>query len=364
MLESKFFQRSLKIILVLVIILLGMQVAPLLTPVYKAAQIFIIPAIFAIFLCYVLRPIVNFLEKKLKKRGLAVAITLLLVIGVFGFVFGYGGVQIGNEIGALITELKKILDSVVANEINIWPFEDVIPLQDLFDNIAKYIQGALTNIVPNVASGATDVISTIGNVGTKLFLTLFMTVFFLKDGKLIVDKITDLFPAKHREITMTIRKKMDETLAIYISGQITVSIILGIFTLIGYSVIGLKNAFALAVINLLFNLIPYVGPIIGFIPALIMALSGGWSLILMVIIVAVGVQQLEGNFVSPWILGDKLQIHPLAVVIVITAAISQAGIIGAFAAVPIYSIARVIIKELKKNKDERKDRRDDDIILE
>jgi len=70
-------------------------------------------------------------------------------------------------------------------------------------------------------------------------------------------------------------------------------------------------------------------------------------------IVAIVVQQLEGNFISPWIIGDKLKIHPLTVVIVITASISQLGIIGAFAAIPVYAIIRVIVKEVKIKRNDR-----------
>ena len=95
-----------------------------------------------------------------------------------------------------------------------------------------------------------------------------------------------------------------------------------------------------------------------------MAIKGGSQLIIMVIIVAVVVQQLEGNFVSPWVIGDKLKIHPLTVVIVITAAISQAGIIGAFAAIPVYSILRVVVNEIKSEKNGAKGKVEDDIIIE
>jgi len=353
MLENKFFRISLKIIAVLIIILLVIRVSPILTPLYNVMNLFLIPLIFAVFLYYVLRPVVDLVEKWTKKRGLAVGITFVGVIIIFGVLFGYGGTQIGKELVSLFNNLKKIVENIASNKISVWPFEEFIPLDDLIEKVAGNFQSILGTISSEVASGATGVFSAIGNIGTKIFLTLFMLVFFLKDGTLIMDKIVGLIPVKHRETAGRIRHKVDETLAIYISGQITVSLILGVLTLIGYSIIGLPSAFALSIINLVFNLIPYVGPIIGFVPALIMSLSGGVSLIVLVIIVAVVVQQLEGNFISPWIIGDKLKIHPLTVVIVITAAISQLGIIGAFAAIPVYAIIRVIVKEAKSKKKDK-----------
>ncbi|WBW99555.1 AI-2E family transporter [Oceanirhabdus sp. W0125-5] len=353
MLENKFFRISLKIISVLVIILLLIRVSPILTPLYNVMNLFLIPLIFAVFLYYVLRPVVNLVEKWTKKRGLSVGITFVGVIILFGIMFGYGGTQIGKELVNLFNALKKVIEGIISNKIEVWPFEQYIPLQDLIDKTAEYFEGILGNLASEVASSATGVVSAIGNIGTKIFLTLFMLVFFLKDGSLIMDKIVGLIPVKHRETVGRIRNKVDETLAVYISGQITVSLILGLLTLIGYSIIKLPNAFALSFINLIFNLIPYVGPIIGFIPALIMSLSGGPTLILMVIIVAIVVQQLEGNFISPWVIGDKLKIHPLTVVIVITASISQLGIIGAFAAIPVYAIIRVIMKEVKLKKKDK-----------
>lgn len=364
MFDNKFFNVSFKIITVLIIILLGMRVSPLLIPLYNVVQLFLIPVVFAVFLYYVLRPVVEFVQKKVKKRGLSVVITLVAVLVVFGGIFGYGGAQIGKELIDIGEQLKEILDDVISNKINIWPFEKYIPATEIIEKVAEFFKGGISKIASGAASSAGGVFSAIGNIGTKIFLTFFMLVFFLKDGSMIMDKAMKMVPSKHRELGYKIRKEVDETLAVYISGQILVSIILGVLTIIGYMIIGLPNAFALGVINLVFNLIPYVGPIIGFAPALIMALKGGPSLIFFVIIVAVVVQQLEGNFISPWVIGDKLKIHPLTVVIVITAAISQAGIIGAFAAIPVYSIIRVIIKSVNGEKLEKKHSKDADIIIE
>src|SRR5699024_4107277 len=105
-------------------------------------------------------------------------------------------------------------------------------------------------------------------------------------------------------------RKIDNTLATYINGQILIALILGVLMYVGYLVIGLPYAFLLAVVALVTNLIPFVGPIIGTVPAVVVALTVSLPMILKVLVVAIVIQQLESNVVTPYIMGSKLPIHP------------------------------------------------------
>ena len=92
------------------------------------------------------------------------------------------------------------------------------------------------------------------------------------------------------------------------------------------------------------NIIPFLGPFLGAAPAVLMALTIDMKMVLKVIILAVIVQQAEGDLITPKIVGDKLKLHPLEVILIILISINLFGILGAFIGVPLYLILNVIVK--------------------
>lgn len=92
------------------------------------------------------------------------------------------------------------------------------------------------------------------------------------------------------------------------------------------------------------NLIPFIGPFLGALPAVLIAITIDWKMILKVVALAFIIQQAEGDFITPKIVGDKLKIHPLAVIFIILISVHLFGIFGAFIGVPLYLILSILIK--------------------
>ena len=140
-----------------------------------------------------------------------------------------------------------------------------------------------------------------------------------------------------------------------------VCLFVGIGTFIGYLIIDLPYAILFALIGAVTNIIPYVGPFIGGAPAFIVALIHSPTQALLVIIVIVIVQQMDGNVISPLVIRKKLNTHPLTIIILLLVAGNIAGIIGMILAVPTYSVVKTIILNIVKFVRIRKEKRHEEI---
>ncbi|MFL6562935.1 MAG: AI-2E family transporter, partial [Bacillus sp. (in: firmicutes)] len=136
---------------------------------------------------------------------------------------------------------------------------------------------------------------------------------------------------------------LDEALSSYIHGQIFVSFCIGTLLFLGYLMIGLDYSLLVAIVAMFTNVIPFLGPIIAIIPALIIAILNSPMMVVKVLIVMVVVQQIEGHIISPQVMGRRLEIHPLTIISLLLAAASIGGVLGLILAVPVYAVLKVIV---------------------
>lgn len=137
--------------------------------------------------------------------------------------------------------------------------------------------------------------------------------------------------------------KIDDALTSYIQGQLIVSVCIGLLLYIGYSIINLDYALTLAFFGMIICVIPFLGPYLAVIPAIIVGLLQDPLMAVWVAVVMIIAQQIEGNLVSPNVMGRALKLHPLTVITVILAAGSIGGLLGMLFAVPLYAVVKTII---------------------
>ena len=118
--------------------------------------------------------------------------------------------------------------------------------------------------------------------------------------------------------------------------------------LIGYAAIGMPNAFLMSVFATITSVIPFIGPFLGILPALLIAATIDLALVIKIIILAIVVQQVEGDFITPRIMGNKLDLHPLLVMIIVLVSVHLFGILGAFIGIPLYLIILTVIDGIFK----------------
>jgi len=185
------------------------------------------------------------------------------------------------------------------------------------------------------------------NVLALLFLVPFILFYMLLDGeKLAPALVVYLLPTRLQAEGRKILREMDKALSKYIQGQALICIAVGSLAFVGFLVIGIEYALLLAVVVAITNIVPYVGPIVGTIPALIVGIVQSTTMAWLALLVMVVVQQLESLVLSPRIMSKKLGSHPVAILFVMIAAGSLFGFWGVFLAVPVFAVLRVSLAHL------------------
>lgn len=346
--DNKFFKISIGIILILVILILLKQVTFFIRAFRIVISLFIIPMLLGGFLYYLMRPIVDFLAKYLHYRGLAIFISFTLIITLIIFIVYFGGNIITEQTRNLVSQFSEYYysEAEVPEKDNLF-FEVGTQIMDYLErfNIQQRLSTFLENMLEMVRNNIFGIFTTLTNIGTVIVLIPFVVYYLLKDDHQIKMSFIKYFPEQKRRHIENILTKVDKTLSRYIRGQVLVAMMLGILTYIGFTIIGLSNAIILSAIVMVTSFIPFLGPILGILPAIFIGISQSFIMVFKIILVLIIVQQIEGNIIQPKVQGKRLKIHPLTVIFMVLIFITLFGFIGALYAVPAYAVARVLFKE-------------------
>jgi len=341
--NNKFFKYCISIILVLLILLLMKQMTYLLKPIGDVFSVVFLPVLLGGFFYYMLRPLARFLQKKKVNKSLSSIISIVALILILSVIIGYGGSSIASEFAGFTKNISNQIE-VAKEGVN-----DFIKEKDLsfisLENMNSEMNSFGKFLLKGLGEGTISILLGITNIGSQLILVPFITFYLLKEEEKVAPAIMKLVPERYKiQMEITLRD-IDNILSAYITGQMVVAFCIGTLMYIGYLIIGMPNALVLALIAMITTIIPYIGPILGIIPAIFLALTTNFSLLVKIAIVSIIAQQLEGNIISPKIMGDKLNIHPLTIIFLITIAISMFGFLGAFIAIPVYSVVKIIVRD-------------------
>lgn len=324
------------------------------SPVFTFFQTLFAPFLIAGFLFYLLNPLVKILMKirikKFKvKRPLAIAVVFLLLISVLGLVISFFIPRLIEQIKSLVIGLPGYLSELQRFLTNLFNNSHIDWLQkvDLHSYMNKF-EGSLTSILKKFILSLTtslgSVIGTITSVTVTLVTVPFILFYMLKDGEKLVPTVEKIFPEHNRSKVARLLHEMSATLSRYISGQMIECLFVGTFSAIGYSMTGIPYALLVGLFAGITNIIPYLGPYIGLMPALFLAFSKSLPTVFWVIVVCIVVQQLDGNLVYPNVIGKSLHLHPLTIIIILLVAGNIAGLLGMILGVPLYAVTKVVVK--------------------
>jgi predicted PurR-regulated permease PerM len=235
--------------------------------------------------------------------------------------------------------VNKLLDSEMARNLHM---EEKINIDKMVTNIL----GQVDDIFLYISNNVVGVLSTVTGAAMIAIIIPFVLFYLLKDGESFSQLIVKWFPIKHQEEVKKILSQMNFTLSSYIQGQIIVSLIVGLLIYVGYLVIGLDYSLFLALIATVANIIPFLGPVIGLVFALVVGMMHSLKMTILVTVVVLSVQAIDSNYISPKILGQKLDIHPLTIIFILLFAGNFAGLLGMLIGVPIYALSKVIITNI------------------
>lgn len=308
------------------------------------------PIILAFIAYYLLNPIVNLLERLKIKRIWGI---IIIILAFLGMVTGLAIVTV-PAIQSQISELIKNFPGYIETVSN--GFQSFISnsiLEQYYEEARSWLDtnlGEIPDKIGGYISSGIEGLAGFANALTTIIVSLvtfpFVLFFLLKDAEGFKTYLLKLFPKRFRKDTVEILDNMDAQVGSYIRGQIFVALCIGALLYVGYLVIGLKYAIILAMIAAVTSVVPYLGPIIAIAPAIIIAIvTSPWMLLKLAIVWAI-VQFLEGNFISPNVMGKTMKTHPLTIMFVLLVAGKLFGLMGVILGIPGYALVRVLVKHV------------------
>jgi predicted PurR-regulated permease PerM len=302
---------------------------------YFASPI-VIPLVVAASLAYVLAPAVSLLRKI--KIPHAVAVVLVLIIAFF--ILGMVGYLLSVQVNNLVSDLPLYWNTVVefsAKFLN--EYKELFPQTEGLDTTSFKLED-FSGVTKYLFRGISSTISFLFSV----LLVLFLTFFILNDQDMLKRKLIRAFSKSEERTGVEIMEKVSKQIQGFLLVKFGTSFVLAILLTLGLLIIGVNYAYVWGPLAGVLNLIPYVGPIIGAIPPLIVAAVQfkAWMPVIWVLILFLVFQNLEGNLITPKLMGDKLNLSPLAVLVSVMFWTWLWGAIGILLAIPITASAKVI----------------------
>ncbi len=304
----------------------------------------VLPFFFAMLFAYLLQPVFSYLQKKKVPPPLAIAIIYLILFGLIFFFLFCALPQFLAEGGNFLRYLPKIISHIEQLWVNFVDSVERISLPDVVtksvSNTGQRFVSYLEGTIANTANNIDDILRWL----LYLALAPFLSYYMLRDKDLIKKKVIALLSPKERPEILRIAGEANRLLRQFVYGYLLVSLILGLLTAIFLYIIGVEYALVLGLIMAVADLIPYFGPFIGAVPAIVIAYGQSGKLALITAIGMVALQQLEGSVITPKVMGERIGLHPLVTIFAVLVGGYLFGIIGTVLAVPVTAILILVIK--------------------
>ncbi|WP_408638773.1 AI-2E family transporter [Nocardia gipuzkoensis] len=309
----------------------------------------VIPLAIALLAAALLAPLVDWMQRLGVPRGVGVFVAL---VGSIGVVAGIMTFVVEQFVAGVPQLSNKFTDSI--HQIQDWLINGRLHLSnEQIRNAGDAIVKAIQSNQDSLTSGALTTATVITELLTGTFLTLFILIFFLYGGDQIWEFVTRIVPTDHRERVRTAGQLGFGTLVGFVRATVVVAAVDAIGIGAGLAILGVPLALPLASLVFIGAFIPIIGAFLaGFIAVFIALVTKGLVTALIVLGIIIAVMQLEGHVLQPLLLGRAVSIHPLAVVLAITAGLVIGGIAGGLLAVPLVAVMNTAIRSLLESPEE------------
>lgn len=318
--------------------------------IFYLAQNLLTPFLIAFIFVYILNPLVDKLEGSGIRRSIAVSVIFISIFFIFFVVVFFSYDSIFDEVNTLKDKIplyfNKIKSSLEESATSLEKNLTFLPkgnFKKLIDEKSSEIPQIIEKSIPPL------IVKTFGII-TGILIILFTTFFLLKDGRSFRKNIIKIIPNKYFETFLCLLYEINKQIGNYIRGQITDCIIVGILSVIGLYLIGLKYAIIIGIISGITNIVPYLGPVMGMIPGIFIGIIEHHSILMAinVVVVLIIVQLIDNVLVSPLVVGKSVDLHPLAVVISVVIGGALMGFWGMLLAVPLFCALKVTFEILHR----------------
>lgn len=342
--------RTLKRIFILAGIALILWVLYLLKPV-------VLPFIGAFLVAYLFSPLVDKLHKIGLPRWLSISAVFIGIGVVITLAFWYlvplvweQLMYAKNSIPSGIHWANYKFLPWLSDSFNLVPME--LDVDQISAAIMEYVQtnysaDSIQAMIAKLAQSGLNFIQ----IGGTVVLIPIIAFYFLLDWDRMLDSFRRLIPRRHEEQTLVIVKECHSVLGAFVKGQFLVMVLLGVVYAMGLQLIGLEVGLIIGMVAGLCSIIPYLGFAVGIIAAVIASLFQfgiDWMQLLLVGVVFMIGQAVEGYILQPFLLGDKIGLSPVAVVFAVLAGAQLGGILGMLIALPVAAVIVVLLRHARE----------------
>jgi predicted PurR-regulated permease PerM len=309
-------------------------------------------------IAYLFHPMLSFLERYRISRGFGILLVFLIIVAFIvaaTFLF----IEVVNQFTALLSQLPKLYTTYIQpwlqNAITWINEHREIPqlkslagnLDELIKNASNTLAGQAKGLLEGFFSSGGAIVSGVVSITQYIFqgvILLILSAYLMGDFKKIGTTLINIFPKAYQNIAQEISEHISTAIGGYLRGQILIATAVGVMIALGLALIGVPNALALGFLAATFNIVPYLGVVIAIVPSILLGLTVSTITALLVVVVFVVVNQLEGNFLSPYILGRTTNLHPATVLLSIMVGLTLFGIVGALLGVPLAAFGKLMLQ--------------------
>ncbi len=310
----------------------------------------LLPFVLGILVAYMLDPVVDRFEARKVPRGFSSAVVLAIFFSIIIATCVVVIPLIFQQVQGFATKLPTYINTF---NHEIWPnirhkLSHISPaLAEQLDDKTKDISDNLGNVVEISLAQIFHSSLWLLNIASLILITPIVSFYLLRDWDVSLAKLYSLLPQNYAPVIKKQARRIDDTISAFMRGQLTVCFLIGIFYAAGLTIVGLNFGFLIGLITGILTFIPYVGPLVGALAGLTIAFlqfGDDWYNIALVAAIFIGGQNIESNFVTPKIVGDKIGVHPAWLIFSMLAGASLLGFLGVIIAVPMTAVIAVLVR--------------------
>lgn len=299
--------------------------------------------LFSVFLAAAITPMVSWFERRRVPRLVAVLGIYLFCCALIVLLLSFVVPVAANELNQLTQALPEFFEHRLETDSN---SERYLVFMEELQHFLKEASDYLTVSPGSITTLFVDTLS-----GLILLISIVVISFYfsvMEHG--VVSFFKSVVPKVHEDYVTQLWHRIESKVGRWFRGQLLLALIVGSIVYLGLSILGVKYALLLGVVAMLLELVPFVGPIIAAIPAILLAFLQAPMMALWVAVLYLVIQQLENQFLAPLILGKSTDMHPITVIIALLIGAKVAGILGMLLAVPVAVVLMEIFEDLAQQR--------------
>ncbi|MBI4280708.1 AI-2E family transporter [Candidatus Uhrbacteria bacterium] len=333
------FQISVLTIVKIVLVLAGLYLL------YLVLGIIIIIFV-SLLLAALIDPLADWFQKRKIPRGLAVLVIYIALFAVLALIAILLVPPILTEFSELAQNFGTVWERLTATFGNAQEFFSRYGI-----DLEKNIQRGLQSLEETIAAGIENAFGTVwGFFGglLKFLMVLVLTFYMVVEEGALKRLFRSVAPEEHQPYLADLLTRMQQKIGLWLRGQITLMIVVGVLTYVGLLILGVDYALVLGLLAGLAEIIPYVGPIVAAVPAVIIAFSQSWVLAIFAAILAFAIQQLENNLLVPKIMQRAVGLNPIVSIVALLVGARLGNVLGAILAIPVATAIAVVLHDVFK----------------